>query len=153
MATSKKSIPSNDERAQKLIEIIQLKKKEIEQAEKPQYRTNCMFNYTEGMATGGINLQVQQDLVVLVNILSFLNNKEASFDLTTEELGLTDLKFTWQGHSVADWKADIQTRINKIQIKKKKDELAVYESKLNNIISPERKAQMELDELERSLAK
>ena len=52
-----------------------------------------------------------------------------------------------------EWKSDFQTRVNQISIQEKRKELAEIEARLNAIISPELKAQMELEALTELLSK
>jgi hypothetical protein len=54
---------------------------------------------------------------------------------------------------VDEWKEDFQTRVNQISVQEKRKELAELESRLNAIISPELKAQMELDAIAKLLEK
>ena len=56
-----------------------------------------------------------------------------------------DYKFTWLGFTVDEWKDDFQTRVNQISIQEKRKELSEIESRLNSLISPELRAQMELE--------
>jgi len=60
-------------------------------------------------------------------------------------------KFTWGGYPVADWIDDIKLRIAKIRIETKKKRLELLESRLAAVISPELKAQMELEAIEQEL--
>ena len=53
--------------------------------------------------------------------------------------------FEWTGFPVKDWLEDIKTRIDKLQIQSKKAKLETLEKRLNKIVSPELRAQMELD--------
>ena len=76
--------------------------------------------------------------------------KRKAWDEAAKDLGV-DMKFDWFGFSVEDWKSDLQTRINKIQITKKKAELEALESKLNLLISPEMRTQMEIDAISKEL--
>ena len=57
----------------------------------------------------------------------------------------------WNGFSVNDWIDDIKTRINKVQIASKKVKLEHLESRLNAIISPELRAEMELEAISAEL--
>jgi hypothetical protein len=68
-----------------------------------------------------------------------------------KELGV-DYNFTWLGFTVEEWKDDFQTRVNQISVQEKRKELAELESRLNAIISPELKAQMELEAIEKLLS-
>lgn len=148
---SEKKALTHDEKIEKLFEVVSQKKAEIAKAEKPNYATNCTFGFTEESAANRINLQTTTDLKTFVTILAFLNERETSFELAKEELGLMELKFTWMGFTVEDWRKDIQTRINKIQINKKKEELESLNSRLNALISPEMRATMELEAIEKEL--
>jgi len=152
MAKALKSIKqSNDERAARLIEIVNQKKAAIAQAEKPTYITNLSFSPTENGTGDRININTITEPKQFISILAVLREKETAFQLAAEELGITNLQFTWQGYSVEDWKTDLITRLNKVQISKLKDELKVYESKVNALISPEKRAEMELAALEAEL--
>ena len=59
----------------------------------------------------------------------------------------TNVKFDWLGFSLEAWISDIKTRVNKIDISKKRDELEKLETRLNSLISPELRNQMELEEI------
>ena len=134
-----------------LFEIVNQKKKEIEKIEKPTFITNCSFGFMEDSGANRINLQMLNDLKIFVSILAFLNEKENSFNIAKEELGLTKLEFTWLGFSVQSWKEDIQSRIAKIQVANKKKELEEFEKRLNAMISPEKRVQLELESIKKSL--
>ena len=57
----------------------------------------------------------------------------------------------FDGFSWEKWKSDIAHKINKLQISKKKQELEKLEERLNKLVSPELRAQLELQEIEREL--
>ena len=140
-----------DKLVQQLFEVAQKKKAEIAKAEKPNWITNCAFRYNKD-SSASINLQVCADVEELISILGFLIEKENAFKAAQEILGTTH-KFKWGGFSVEDWTNDISTRITKIQIGNKKKELEVIESRLDKLVSPELKAQMELAEIQKLLSK
>lgn len=145
MATDKK----RDAQIQKLIDIVQVKRDEIKKAERPNWKTNCSFGFDENKSNR-INLQVVSDTKVLSKILGFLYSISSSHDKANKALGLED-PFIWLGYPLIDWEEDLKTRVNKIQITKKKKDLDVWEGKLDKLISPERRAQMELDAIEKEL--
>lgn len=151
MAKAKSTAPSTDDKILQLIEVVNKKKAEISQAENPKYKTNCSFSFSEESAVHAINLHTVSDLSLLVKIISFLIEKQISFSKAADSLGLSELNFTWLGYSAGDWNRDIVTRINKIQIKKKKDELEVLEAKLEKLISPELRAKLELEAIQKEL--
>lgn len=139
-----------DKKVQEFFKVVQQKKAEIAKAEKPDWKTNCSFSYNKDSGSR-INLQVVVDVEELVLILAFLIEKNQAFDKANALLG-TDLEFKWMNFTFEDWKSDIQTRINKVQISKKRKELEALESRLDKLISPELKAQMELDEISKLLS-
>lgn len=142
-----------DEKTLKMIEQVAKQKREIEKAERPNWITTCSFSYTENPAQA-INIHVEQNVRNLICIAAFLVEKERAYNEAAQILGIDDPpKFSWQGSSSADWHEDIKTRINKIQIGAKKKKLEALEARLNAIISPELKAQLELEAIERDLAK
>jgi len=139
-----------DEQVQKLFQVVQSKKAEIAKAEKPNWETNCSFSYIKD-SSSRTNIQVVADVEELVHILGFLIEKQKSFESAQSVLD-TNLNFKWMGYTVDQWQSDIKTRIDKIQITKKKKDLEALEGRLDKLISPELKAQMELDEISKLLS-
>ena len=138
-----------DKIVQDLFKVVQTKKDEIAKAEKPSWETNCAFGFFPETSQR-INLQVISEVPDLVNILAFLIEKNKNFDEAQEILD-TNLKFKWLGFTFDQWKSDIKTRLDKIQISKKKKELNELEIRLDKLVSPELKQQMELDEIKKLL--
>lgn len=139
-----------DKKVQELFAIVQTKKAEIAKAEKPNWKTNCSFSYIKDSAAR-INLQVVADVEDLLSILAFLIEKNNSYEAANKLIG-TNIEFKWMGFTLEDWTADIQTRVNKVQITKKKKELETLESRLDQLVSPELKRQMELDDITKLLS-
>ena len=146
MATKK-----TDTKTLELIKEVNRRKDEIAKAEKPNWITNCSFSYTEG-SSQAVNIHVEKDVRKLVKIVAFLRSQEAAYKAAVKELGVEAPGFKWDGFSVSDWVEDILTRINKVQIASKRQKLEVLESRLNSIISPELKAQLELEAIEAELS-
>ena len=141
-----------DKKTLELIKEVQRRKEEIAKAEKPAWKTNCSFSYNEGSATLPINLQVESNIKTLVNIAAFLRDKEDSYVDMAQELGVIDApEFTWNGSPVADWISDIKSRINKVQIANKKKQLETLETRLAAIVSPELRAELELEAISQAL--
>lgn len=139
-----------DAKTLKLIKAVEKQKEEISKAEKPNWATNCSFSYTERQ-NDAINIHVESNIRNLVCIAAFLKDKEKSYKEAAEALGVDAPSFTWGGHTVADWLEDLKLRINKIQIGAKKKKLEDLEKRLNAIISPELKAERELEAIESEL--
>ncbi len=142
---------SRDKQVQELFKIVQEKKSAIVKAEKPNWQTNCSFGYDKN-ASARLNIQVLSDIDELVEILAFLLRRKEYHEKASVLLGATS-EFKYLGFTCEQWKSDIQTRIDKIQISKKKQELEQLESRLNSLISPELKAEMELAEITKMLQK
>jgi hypothetical protein len=146
----KKAAATTDQRTLDLIKEVQKQKAEIAKVDRPNYKTNGSFAYVEGKSDV-IALRVESDVKKLICIASFLKDKEASYSQVAQELGVDAPAFTWNGFSTADWLEDIKLRIGKIQIATKRAKLEALEERLNKIISPELRAEMELAAIADSL--
>lgn len=60
-------------------------------------------------------------------------------------------EFTWDGYSVENWMSDLRLRITKIQIVAEKKKLESLEDRLNKIISPKKRAELELEAIANEL--
>lgn len=139
-----------DKQVQELFKIVQAKKSEIAKLEKPSWNTNGSFGYSKDL-NSRVNIHACADVEELVSIVAFLIGKKQNFEEAQTVLG-TKVDFKWMGFSDAEWIEDIKTRINKIQISQKRKELEAVESRLDKLISPELKAQMELEEITKMLS-
>lgn len=139
-----------DKKTLELWDKVQEKKKEIAKAEKPVWKTNCSFSFGLFNDKDRVNLQTISDLNILTMILAFLIQMEEAWTKASNALGITS-KFNWMSFSREDWEADIKTRVTKIQITTKKKEFESLEARLNSILSPEMKAELELAEIEKAL--
>ena len=140
-----------DEIVQELVAIVNKKREEIQKVERPNWITNGSFKFAKG-STDSFNLQTITDIDVFVNALSFLIDKEKSYKVACETLGV-DSKFDWFGFSVEDWTSDFKTRITKIQLTQKKKELEIYEKELDELVSPEMRRAMKLEKITQGLSK
>lgn len=140
-----------DKVVQELFKVVQDKKAAIAKAEKPNWMTNCAFRYSKD-SSSSTNLQACGDIEELINIMGVLCGHKRNFDEAQKILG-TDVQFKWFNFSFEDWASDIKTRIDKIQINAKKKELEMLEARLDKLISPELKANLELAEIQKMLSK
>jgi len=139
-----------DEQTLNLFKIVQAKKDEIKQAEKkPDWKTNCSFRYNKD-SSASTNLQVCADIEELVHALAFLCDRKKGFDDAQKILG-TEITFRWMGFTFEAWASDIKTRVAKVLITDKKKTLEVLESRLDKVLSPELKAQLELEAISKEL--
>lgn len=140
-----------DDQVAALIEDVQRRKTEIAKAEKPRWQTNCSF---AAPSIGTVNIQVEASIAILIRILSIIRSAERDYKEAASVLSLTSVpEFKWQNSTVAEWFADIQTRITKLEIGAKQAQLQVLEDRLNKIVSPELRAAMELAAIEKELLK
>ena len=88
----------------------------------------------------------------MISIAAFLKEREKSYKETAELLGVEGTpEFTWSSFTVQQWLDDIKARINKVQIATKKKALEHLETRLNAVISPELRAEMELEAISAEL--
>ena len=147
MATTKKT---TDEKVRELFDLVQEKKVAIEQAEKPCWNTSGQFGYSANSGHDRVNVQTITDVRKIVDMLAFLTERKEKTESAAEELGVS-YDFTWLGFTLEEWKGDFTTRVNQISIQEKRKQLSTLENRLNAIISPELKAQMELESIQRLL--
>lgn len=140
-----------DKKTLELIVEVNRQRAEISKIEKPNWKTSCSFSYVEGN-NSTINLHVESNVRNLIKIVAFLQNREKSYNQASKDLGVENApEFTWNGFSVADWIEDVKMRINKIQIADKKKKFETLEARLNAIISPELRAEIELEKIANEL--
>jgi len=144
---------ATDKKTLELIGQVKAKKAAIAKAEKPSYKTNMSFSYIEGNKSSASNLNVESDLKRLICIAAFLTERSASYTLVaTKVLGVDKPpEFTWDGYTVDDWIGDLKMRITKIQIVAEKKKLESLEERLNKIISPVKRAELELEAIANEL--
>lgn len=142
-----------DDKTLELIKEVKRQKDEIAKIEKPNWTTNLSFTYIEGKMNDAVNIHVESNVKNLIGMAAFLMDKEASYEKAAIVLGVVEApKFTWNGFSVEDWNKDIKMRIQKIQIATKKKKLESLESRLNAIITPEKRRELELQAIEEEMA-
>jgi hypothetical protein len=62
-----------------------------------------------------------------------------------------EAKFEWMGFSFDQWMADFITRVEKIRISEKKQELKDLEARLDKLVSKERREELELVAIRKQL--
>ena len=140
---------SRDEVIKNLLDKLLIQKAEVSKAERPVYITGGQFRYSESIGNT-IDIMTVRDSRKLVEILAFLKDREKSFNEAKEELGV-NVDFTWLGVSVEDWTRDLKTRLSVLNITATRKKLADLEERLNKLVSPEMRTQMEIDAIEAEL--
>lgn len=129
-----------DKKVLDLIEIIKSKKKEIKKLENYKWKTNCVvFNN---------NLKTIDSVKTLIGIYADILAKYNSYNEASALLNVSKApEFTFENFCISDWCDDISMRIQKIEIQTKFKKLEELEARLDKIISPELKAELELNKI------
>lgn len=143
---------SADDRVKALFAKLQAKKAEVAGAERPVYITGGQFRYSTNSPSGTIDITVERNILKLKEIWMFLNERASHNAPANEFFGINE-PFTWQNFTVEEWENDLKTRANFIQLKERKAELAELEARINKVVSPELRRQMEMDAIEAELGK
>lgn len=140
----------NDKLIQELTKKVEQKKEEIAKIEKPTWCTNLAFRYSED-SNRVLNLNTVSDVNKLVSALSVLLQKEGLYNKSVELLEVDVEPFKWFGFTVEEWTKDFKTRIGKINLTAKKQQLAKIEKVLESKLSQELKDKMELEAIRKEL--
>lgn len=135
---------TTDEAVLGLLKKVSQKKEEIKKAQKkPQYKTNLTIGYDPNTTAGRIMIQTVTDAPKLMDIYAFLLSKEEFLTEAANELGLP-LDTTYMGYEIDDWKHDLKARAAQLSIEAKKRELDVLDKRVNSLVSPDQRREMEL---------
>ena len=140
---------TTDEIIEKLLAKVEEKKKNVVVISNPQYKTNMSlcFELTKGTMSTIYNLHVLDEMSLLF-VLSKLEAMEASFEQTKSKHNL-DIPFKLHGYDFSEWKDDIILKLSLLSSKRKLSELKETETRLNNLMSSEKKEYMELIKIAR----
>ena len=148
MATKK----TTDQIVKELFDTVQEKKLAIEKAERPCWQTNGNFGYSANSAHDRTDIKLVTDVRKIVDMLAFLIDRKEKSEKAATELGV-EYNFKWLGFTIDEWKNDFVTRVNQISIMEKRKELAEIEARLNLVLSPELRAEMEVEAISKLLNK
>lgn len=141
-----------DDQIRQLYFTVKQKKAEVEAATaKPQWLTNCVFRFELDQNSKAYNIQVADENTI-VQIAGFLMNQRELHQKGLAALALEEAPFTWGGYSLEDWLTDLKTRVSRLRLSDKKQELATLEKRLKKILPPELERQLELEEILQSTA-
>ena len=125
----------NDERVLQLKKIIEVKRSELKTVKKFTPITNCILDL-EGQKYN-LNVLHPYDLrLLLVKVNMYLMSAK---DLC--------IKFEISGYNIEDWITDINNKMEIFEHKYKESELKTLETKLDKMLSDEKKTELELDEI------
>ena len=134
---SMNDVSKNDDRILELKKQIDAKKKSISERKiRFSPETNCVLNM-DGMT---ININVCSDDVLLL-LLIRLN----SYLMSAVDLGMNDFEIS--GYSVTAWINDIKSKLDVSGLMKEEYDLKRMESRLNKLLSDDKKTELEIDEI------
>lgn len=125
----------NDERVLQLKQVIDKKKSELKGYKRFTPLTNCVLDL-EGQKYNLNVLQLDDLQLLLVRLNMYL--------MSAKDLGIC---LEISGHNIAEWITDIRCKIEIFEYKKKESELKALETKLDKMLSDEKKTELELDEI------
>lgn len=136
-----------------LLQEVSRRRAEIARLESPDWATDMCFSYCPHGPH--IDLHHEDSVQALLAVLGFLQTKEAEYYRAQQTLSLPAQDtppFSWQGHPFGDWWDDISLKIDCLLFSKKKASLAALEARVNSLLSPELRAQLELDLISKELS-
>lgn len=127
----------NDDRILELKKQIEDKRKAISE-KKIRFvpETNCILNM-DGLT---LNLNVLSE-----SALFFLMVRLNSYRMSAADLGLD--KFEISGYDLNDWITDVKARLEVIATKREENNLKAMETKLDKLLSEDKKTELELDSI------
>ena len=129
---------TNDEKIMLLKFQIAEKKKGLKTKKKFSPLTNCSIEL-DGVR---LNLQVLNK-ENLIHLLVKLN----SYLLSAVDLGLED-EYKFSGYSIDQWITDIKLKLDILRYEEEDRKLKELERKLENMLSSEKRIELEIDEIE-----
>lgn len=141
-----------DDQINKLFDVVRKQREEVEAAEKEakqSWKTKCSVAVPFSRDESPVNIQTANEAKIKTLVMGLLKHRDYAAE-AEQVLGLTQTNL-YDGSSYEDWLADCKKRITVLGIKAKKDQLAVAEAGLNNLVSPEQKRMMELEKITKSL--
>jgi hypothetical protein len=132
-----------------LLAKVEEKKKQIEKIKNPVFKTNLSFSMEVFGSSNRINLNVATEetlfslLVYLESMIDRVNDIAARNNVTYHE--------QFNGYKLTDWYDDIILKIKQKQSQTQVSELKAIETKLNSLISEDKKKDIELQNLSKLL--
>ena len=127
----------NDEKILKLKEQIAQKKKQLDKSKRFSPITNCSIELD------GVRSNIQ---ILTKDQLIFLLVKLNGYLMSAKALEISD--FSIGGYRADEWMSDIQLRIDILNRKDDENKLKDMESKLDRMLSDEKKTELEISEIE-----
>ncbi|WP_340032648.1 hypothetical protein NSQ20_12360 [Paenibacillus sp. FSL K6-1122] len=127
----------NDSKILELKKQIEEKKKSVGKSKKFTPVTNCSIELD------GVRINIQ---TLTKEQLIFLLVKLNSYAASAIELELLD-QYVISGYNIADWIGDLKSKLEFINSKDEEQKLRLMESKLDKLLSDDKKVELELNEI------
>ena len=133
----------NDKKIMELKKQIAEKKNKLEGVNRFIPITNCSIEL-DGVRLNLNTLQKEQLIPLMVRLNCYM--------LSAKDLGMLD-DYKISGYKVGEWIVDVRTKLDILSRKDEEIKLKVMESKLDKLLSDEKKTELELDEIAEFLKK
>ena len=130
----------NDSKIIELKKQIQEKREKLDSIKKFSPITNCSIEFNS--IRFNIQATPKEQLIMLLVKLNSL--KLSALNLELDE-------FTISGYKIEDWISDIKSKLDILSRKDEERKLKAMEDKLNDLLSNEKKVELEIDEIANSL--
>lgn len=133
---------ANDKKIMDLKKKIEEKKATIKKSKKKfQPITNCILNI-EGKTWNihTLNKGGLRETLLLLNI----------YRMSAEDLGILE-EYKMSGYSLEEWMEDIKSRLSILSVAEEENKLKALESKLTQLLSEDKKTELEIEEIENLL--
>lgn len=137
-----------DAKILQMIKVVEVKKADLAKTKEQssnKWITNCSFQLVFGAPGTNVNLNTANESLIREVVKAVVLHQDLE-QRVTEILGKSETSRI-QGFTPEQWIADCKTRLAKIQISAKTQHLEDLESRLNAVVSPDLRRQMELDAL------
>jgi hypothetical protein len=131
----------NDEAIMTLRKQIDDKKKSLKSSERFSPVTNCSIEL-DGLRYNIQVLTKEQIIAMMVKL--------NSYRMSAKDLGLLD-EYQISGFAVAQWLADLMTRLDIVNRKTEENKLKMLEERLHKLLSDDKKTELEIDEISKLL--
>ena len=137
-----------DAKVQKLMATVKARRAKVGKLKKPQWITPCSLVLP---GCERLSIQVCSDLGLLAFACGTLLRMKVDIESASKELDV-EVKADWQSYPIDDWITDIKLRIQVTQVKAEQEKLTKLEAKLNTLLSPEQRREIELASIADELA-
>ncbi|MEC4565513.1 hypothetical protein L8C07_06105 [Paenibacillus sp. CMAA1739] len=129
---------NNDQKILELKKQIEAKKKQISKSQKFVPVTNCSIE-VDGIRHNIQVLTKEQAISLMVKLNSYA--------MSADNLGLLH-NYTISGFSVVEWIEDLKSKLDFMTRKEEEQKLKTMESKLDKLLSNDKKVELEISEIE-----